>query len=158
MSSIHSGDFSIITKDLIIGTTPRSQGYPALHALGVKLVINMRWERRPYPDFHIPPMPALWLPTVDSPIIPIPVAVLMRGVQAALPVIKKGDCVYVHCQMGRHRGVAMGSAILIAQGYETLEAMRLIKERRPVADPEAWHIRRQILRFAKAWRKRSPLS
>ena len=155
MIGAHNGDFSIITEDLIIGTPPRSQGYPALHALGVKLVINMRWERRPYPDFHTPPMPALWLPTVDSPLIPIPVAILMRGVQAALLVIKQGGSVYVHCQMGRHRGVAMGAAILIAQGYEPLEAMQLIKARRPVADPEAWHIRRQILRFAKAWRRRS---
>jgi protein-tyrosine phosphatase len=146
-------DFSIITEDLIIGTTPRSEAYTQLRSLGVSLVINMRWERRPYRDDHNPPLPALWLPTFDSPFIPIPVHVLSRGARAALPVIAGGRSVYVHCQMGRHRGVAMGAAILIAQGASAEAATRLIKERRPVADPDIWYIRRQILRFEKAWDK-----
>jgi hypothetical protein len=121
--------------------------------MGVKLVINMRWERRPYRDTHEKPIPALWLPTFDSPIVLIPVHVLTRGVRAAMPVIEGGGVVYVHCQQGRHRGVAMGSAVLIAKGYAPEEAMRLIKERRSVADPGIWYIRRQIFRFADLWKK-----
>jgi protein-tyrosine phosphatase len=146
-------DFSEITDYLVIGTTPRSEAYHTLRGMGVKLVINMRFERRPYPDHHNPPIPALWLPTFDSPLFRVPVAALMRGAQAALPVIEQGGSVYVHCQMGRHRGVAMGSAVLIAKGYSPEDAMRLIKERRPVADPDIWYIRRQIMRFAKEWDK-----
>lgn len=144
-------DYSIISDHLIIGTTPRSEAYPVLRNLGVKLVINMRWERRPFPDYHNPPLPALWLPTFDNPLIPIPVHVLMRGAKSAIQEIESGGGVYVHCHMGRHRGVAMGAAVLIAQGYSAREAMRLIKARRPVADPDAWHIRRQILKFEHAW-------
>jgi protein tyrosine phosphatase (PTP) superfamily phosphohydrolase (DUF442 family) len=146
-------DFSVITDYLVIGTTPRTEAYHILRAMGVKLVINMRWERRPYPDIHEKPIPALWLPTFDSPFIPVPVHVLERGVRAALPVIDEGGSVYVHCQQGRHRGVAMGSAVLIAKGQTLEEAMNLIKGRRPVADPGIWYIRRQIMRFAELWKR-----
>ena len=51
----------------------------------------------------------------------------MRGVNAALDVIHHGGKVYVHCAHGRHRSVAMGAAILIAQGMPATEAMELIK-------------------------------
>ncbi len=149
-------DFSRITDTLFIGTTPKSEAYDRLRELGVGLVINMRWERRPYRDPHTSPIPTLWLPTFDSPLIPIPVRVLMRGALAAQETLAQGKKVYVHCQMGRHRGVAIGSAVLIAQGYEPEEAMRLIKKARPVADPDAWYIRRQILRFARAWKRLHP--
>jgi hypothetical protein len=47
--------------------------------------------------------------------------------------------------------VAIGASVLIAQGYRAREAIRLIKARRPVADPDAWHIKRQILKFEKTW-------
>ncbi|HNE04201.1 MAG TPA: hypothetical protein PLT08_06770, partial [Anaerolineales bacterium] len=52
---------------------------------------------------------------------------------------------------GAHRGVTMGACILIAQGMHPLEAMELIKSKRPQADPDAFHIRPRILKFAKEW-------
>lgn len=144
-------DYSQITKYLFIGSTPRTKDYKLLHDLGVKLVINMRLERIPHRDEHNPAMPVIWLPTVDSPLLPIPLFLLERGVKAALEIIDRDGKVYAHCAKGVHRGVAMGAAILIAKGYEPLEAMDLIKRRRSAADPEAGHIRRQILRFAQRW-------
>jgi hypothetical protein len=144
-------DFSQITDNLFVGTTPRSEAYNTLRSLGVKLVINMRFERRPFPDHHNPPIRALWLPTFDSPLIPIPMRMLERGVRAALETIEGGGKVYVHCAKGAHRGVAMGSAILIALGYAPEQAMQLIMERRKAADPHIWYIRRRILRFAELW-------
>jgi hypothetical protein len=45
----------------------------------------------------------------------------------------------------------MGSAVLIAQGYDSHEAMKLIMERRRVADPHIFYIRNRILRFAREW-------
>jgi hypothetical protein len=45
----------------------------------------------------------------------------------------------------------MGAAILIASGYSPEDAMQLIVDRRPVADPHAWYIRRRIIRFAELW-------
>lgn len=144
-------EFSSITSDLFIGTTPAVEDYPRLRDLGVGLIINMRWERRPLPDPHHQPLSFLWLRTIDSPLFPIPVQKLMRGAVAALETIRGGGRVYTHCAGGRHRGVAMGAAILIAQGYHPKGAMELIAARRAIADPFAFYIRPRILRFAEKW-------
>jgi protein tyrosine phosphatase (PTP) superfamily phosphohydrolase (DUF442 family) len=144
-------NFSRITEDLFIGTTPAPEDYGLLHDLGVRLVINMRWEHRLRPDTRIEPLSFLWLRTMDSPFFPIPMRALQRGVQAALETIRAGGKVYAHCAGGRHRGVAMGAAVLIAQGHSPREAMDLIKAKRRVADPEVFYIRRCILRFAQKW-------
>jgi len=144
-------DYSQISESLFIGKTPRREDYPLLRALGVQLVINMRFERPPHPDLHPSPIRSLWLPAIDSPLFPIPIRLLRRGAASALAIMQSGGKVYTHCAAGVHRGVAMGAAILIAQGYLPEDAMRLIKECRPGADPYAWHIRRQILRFSRTW-------
>jgi dual specificity MAP kinase phosphatase len=145
-------DFSQINDYLFIGTTPRSADYPVLHKLGVKLVVNMRVERRPHPDLHDPPMKTLWLPSFDNPLFPIPLRTLHRGVEAALDTIDKGGKVYSHCAAGVHRSVALGAVILFALGLTLEEAYHLIKKRREVADPGAWYIRRRIERFAAHWK------
>jgi protein-tyrosine phosphatase len=62
-----------------------------------------------------------------------------------------GGKVYVHCARGRHRSVAMGAAILIAQGLDAESAMSLIKEQRVVADPYIFYIYRRIRMFARKW-------
>jgi protein-tyrosine phosphatase len=148
-------DCSQITEYLYIGRTPHTGDYDLLRSLGVQLVISMRIERKPHPDEYNPPMSVIRLPTIDSPLFPIPMRALMKGVKAALPVIDNGGKVYVHCQAGVHRAVTMGSAILIAQGYQPEEAMELIKQQRPAADPDTWYIHRRILRFAKLWNQKA---
>lgn len=144
-------DFSPITPDLFIGTTPFLEDYPRLHDLGVGLVINMRLEHGPVPDPHPKPLSLLWLRTIDSPFFPIPINKLLRGAAAALEIIRNGGKVYTHCAGGRHRGVAMGAAVLVAQGLDPFDAMKLIAERRSIADPFAFYIRPRILKFAKRW-------
>lgn len=119
----------------------------------MRLVINMRFTYGPRPDPHSPPLLLLWLRTFDSPFFPIPMAKLVIGARAALETIRMGGKVYVHCAAGRHRGVVMGSCILIAQGYHPEAAMKLIIERRTIADPYAYHIRPRILRFAREWQR-----
>jgi protein-tyrosine phosphatase len=146
-------DYSTITNELIIGTTPASTDYDLLRSLGVGLVINMRVERRPFPDPHNPPLNFLWLPTFDWPMFPIPMAALKRGAQHALETIRSGKSVFTHCAGGRHRGVAMGAAVLIARGMDPEEAMRLIASQRRAADPQVFYIRSRILRFAQTWNK-----
>jgi len=146
-------DFSIITDDLFIGDTPRRDEYDALRDLGVRLVINMRFDRRSSSDMHQPPLDFLWLRTFDTPVLPIPIRSLMRGVHAALDTIRAGGKVYTHCARGRHRGVVMGAAILIALGYSPQAAIELIKLQRPIADPDVFYIRRRIHRFACAWQR-----
>lgn len=146
-------DFSKITNDLFIGASPRQEDYQLLHDLGVRLVINMRWEHRLPPDTHEQPLSILWLPAFDNPIFLIPIRKLVRGARAALETIRDGGKVYTHCAHGRHRGVAMGAAVLIAQGNSPQEAIEMIKVNRPIADPDVFYIRDRIFRFARQWEK-----
>jgi protein tyrosine phosphatase (PTP) superfamily phosphohydrolase (DUF442 family) len=149
-------DFSQITDDLFIGTTPTAKDYKMLSDLGVRLVINMRWEHRPKPNPSDLDLKLLWLRTIDSPLFPIPMHALQRGALAALETIQAGGKVYAHCAGGRHRGVAMGAAVLIAQGYPPREAMDLIKAKRWIADPDVFYVRWRILKFAERWKKVLP--
>jgi protein-tyrosine phosphatase len=146
-------NFSQITDCLFIGDTPALEDYDLLRELGVRLVINMRFEKRPVVDLHDPPLDFLWLPTLDTPGLVIPIRFLIRGVQAALETYQAGGKVYAHCQRGRHRGAAMGASILIALGYDPDEAIELIKTMRPISDPNIFYIRSRILRFAHAWQR-----
>jgi protein tyrosine phosphatase (PTP) superfamily phosphohydrolase (DUF442 family) len=146
-------NLSKITDQLYIGTTPKGKDYEALHELGITLVINMRFGVPPKRDPHLPPMSSLWLPAIDSPIFPIPIRWLQAGASAALKVVGAGGVVYTHCSRGRHRGPAMGACILVAQGMPAEDAMRLIKQQRPVADPEVWYIRQRIFKFVRSWEK-----
>lgn len=147
-------NFSKITDTLYIGTTPKAKDYDLLHELGVSLVINMRIGFPPRRDPHALPMKSLWLPVIDSPIFPIPIRFLNKGVREALKVVGTGGVVYTHCSKGRHRGVAMGACILIAEGMPAEQAIQLIKQQRPISDPYAWYIQRRIVKFAREWGKR----
>ena len=146
-------NLSKITDTLFIGDTPRREEYDTLRGLGVRLVINMRFDRRLAPDPGRPPLDFLWLRTFDTPLLPIPMRALNHGVSVALETIRAGGKVYSHCMAGRHRSVAMGAAILIALGHDPRQAMELIKTRRPIADPYAFHIRSRILRFARQFQE-----
>ncbi len=144
-------NFSAITDDLLVGTSPGRGDFDILREMGVSLVINMRWMPGPRPPAGDPSLRYIWFRTFDSPFLPIPLRALIQGVQLALEEIRAGGKVYTHCAAGRHRSVAMAAAILIAQGLAPEGAMNLIKERRPVADPQAFHIRRRIELFARRW-------
>jgi atypical dual specificity phosphatase len=144
-------NYSAITEHLFVGTSPRRSDFEVLRKMGVGLVINMRFMPGPRPARGEPGLRYVWLHTFDNPLLPIPLRALMQGVQLALEEIKAGRKVYTHCAAGRHRSVAMAAAILIAQGLAPEGAMRLIKEQRPIADPQAYHIRRRIELFAQQW-------
>lgn len=144
-------DYSKITENLYIGRTPKKSDYALLHELGVKLVINMRIGMPPRRDPIMPPVRSIWLPWIDSPLFPLPIGFLVFATQEAMKVLGDGGAVYAHCAKGRHRGPAMGACILVAQGRSPEEAMQLIKQQRPAADPEAWYIRRRIEKFAHQW-------
>jgi protein-tyrosine phosphatase len=144
-------NFSKITDDVLVGTTPGAADFERLRDLGVRLVINMRLLRGSPPGEEDATLQYLRLRTFDNPLFPIPTGALVRGVRAALEVIRGGGSVYTHCSRGRHRSVAMAAAILIAQGQSPEAAMALIKERRPQADPGAAHIRPRILKFSELW-------
>jgi dual specificity MAP kinase phosphatase len=147
-------NFSQITPDLFIGPMPTASDYDLLYQLGVRLVLNMRFASRLPEGVSHPPFEVLWLRTFDSPLTPMPLHTLLRGTQRALEVIGAGGKIYSHCAKGRHRSVVMGAAILIAQGYSPESAIRLIKEQRPVSDPDMFYVRKRIFDFARHWQAR----
>lgn len=144
-------NISQITDYLYISGQPRAGDAPLLAELNVSLVISMVGHIRPPQVYRQPPFQALWLRTYDTFLTPIPMKKLFRGVETALPIIEKGGRILAHCHFGRHRGVAMAAAILIAQGHSATEAMTLIKEKRPIADPDCWYIKRRIEKFETWW-------
>lgn len=148
-------DYSQITDYLSIMASPTDAAAPALHDKNVKLVLAMN-HKSPPASFQTQPLALLHLPTSDSPFLPIPMSKLHEGVKAALPVINSGGSVMVYCNRGRHRSVAMAAAILIAKGYSADEAMKLIKQQRPEADPGIWYIKSRIRKFEREWRAKQP--
>jgi hypothetical protein len=144
-------DFSKITDHLYIGTTPYPEDYPVLLEMGVGLVINMRVELPPRRPHLTTPIRILWLPSFDSPLIPISVRFLRKGVRAALETIREGYGVYTYCAAGIHRSAALGASILIGLGYSLEESLNLVKQRRHISDPYTWYIRRRIEHFSRVW-------
>jgi hypothetical protein len=66
----------------------------------------------------------------------------------------RGEHVDEIIALGVHRNVAQATCVLIGMGYYADDAMRLIKEKRAVADPYAGYIQKRIRLFVK---KRSDL-
>jgi len=146
-------DASPITPQLFIAPRPRTHHVEHVGGLGVDLVLSMIWFAPPR-ALTRHPFRLVRLPCIDSPLFPIPLFLLRRGVAQAAPVLEAGGRVLVYCMAGRHRSVAMASSILIASGMAADDAMDLIAEKRAVADPRAWYIERQIRRFERDWLRR----
>ncbi len=144
-------DISKITDYLYVGTQPNVPDYNLLRDLKIHLVINMRGQHPPHFDLGNPPIKTIWIKTYDSILRPVSVELLKQGVDASLLMIQENKKVFVHCAVGKHRSVAMATAILIAKGYSADQAMDMIKAQRPVADPRAWHVIRKIRKFEEYW-------
>jgi hypothetical protein len=147
---------SKITDFLYIAPWPTPEDIEYLDKERVRLVLSMR-QRVPPTYFTSPNMKVVHLPTTDSLFIPMPMELLHKGVEAALPVVQDGAGVAIFCKQGRRRSVAMACCVLIGAGYSAGEAMQLVVEKRPIADPYIWHIKRRILRFEREWRAAHPL-
>ena len=151
-----SPHISQITDYLYVSAFPRGEHVAEIVALGVRLVLSMHWMR-PMKMLGKQPVELLWLPTFVNIFLPMPIGTLNRGVGGALPVVEDGGGVLVHCKSGKHRSVAQAACVLIAKGYTADEAMQLIKEKRAVADPDAWHIQRRIRKFEAQWQEKNIL-
>jgi len=146
-------DISQITDEIFIAAWPANQHTDQLEELNIRLILCMFWEPQDR-ALKKPPFDNLQLPTIDFPLFPMPLGMLIKGVEAALPRIKRGERVMMYCKQGKHRSVAMACCLLIAQGYSADDAMLLVKQRRSTADPQARHIRQRIKKFEKYWRKK----
>lgn len=147
-------DISQITEQLFISEKPMSQDVEKINDLGIDLVIHMIWQR-PTSGLKKPPFKMVEMITVDTPLTPLPIKKLDRGVRAALPVIDCGGKVLVYCKRGVHRSVAMMTCILIAKGMTSGDAMKLIKSKRSIAKPETSYIKKRIIKFEKYWNEKA---
>lgn len=148
-----SPDISAITDTLYISAWPRGDHADEIRALNVRLILSMHWIK-PSSKLNQSPVQLLWLPTFDNPLFKMPLPTLQRGVEAALPVIDDGYGVLVHCRAGVHRSVAMACCVLIGMGMTADQAMELVVQQRPVADPHAWYIKPRIYLFEQTWKSR----
>lgn len=103
-------------------------------AAGVTHIIDMQVEfddtllAEPYG------VKVLWNPTEDD-FQPKPAKLFQRGVDFALDAMRDPDAkVFIHCAAGVHRAPMMTLAVLRAQGWSLLDAVRLIQEKRDVVD------------------------
>lgn len=82
----------------------------------------------------------------------IPANAFDRAVVAARRAQRGGGRVLAHCHMGINRGPSLAAAILLDRGWAPIEAMKLIKARRPIAgiyyfmDAYDTHIKRNNVR------------
>lgn len=145
-----SPDISKITEYLFISDWPEAQHAEEITQLGIGLVLSMHWLP-PQRALRRLPIQVLWLPTIDTPLTPMPLRTLRRGVETALPVIRGGGKVLCHCKAGVHRSVAMATCVLIGMGFSSETAIATVKAGRAVADPEAHYIHRRIVKFEEVW-------
>lgn len=145
-------DYNQITEYLYIGTTPSPKDYKELSNKGIKLIINMRAEKYAIPTGVRRSIKTIWIPSLDSRFTPINIKRIAKAVGRANDVIADGGGVYVYCREGRHRSVALAVAILISQGYNIDAAIKLVKSKRVVADPEVPHIYKVITTFLESLR------
>jgi protein-tyrosine phosphatase len=143
-------DISRITPRVFVSSWPRQGESCHVADLGIRLVISMT-KAEPLSEFADEPLEWVHLPSIDSPLTPIPLKRLLAGVEAAIPVLARGGGVLCHCREGRHRSVAMACCILIAQGCSAEGAMDLVAAHRAVADPRAFWIAPRIRKFERMW-------
>jgi protein-tyrosine phosphatase len=76
----------------------------------------------------------LWNPTDDD-FEAKPAALFQRGVDFVEAALAEDSAkVFIHCAAGVHRAPMMALAVLGRMGWKLKDAMRLIEEKRPVAD------------------------
>jgi len=76
----------------------------------------------------------LWNPTDDD-FQPKPPELFQRGVDFALEALEDPEAkLFIHCAAGVHRAPMMALAVLRAQGWSLLDAVKEIEEKRDVVD------------------------
>ena len=145
-------DISQVTEHVYVGSRIGSTHADELKFMKFDLIISMMGEMRPDTIYSLPPFSSLWIPSYDTFFTPIPIKMLMTGIDAALPVIRAGGKVLIFCMQGRRRSIIMAAAILISEGHPADEAVELLIKARKVADPRRWYVRSQIWGFERYWK------
>ena len=166
-----------VTEDLLIGgdLDYRSRRLAKkqlreLHEAGVTHVIDVRVEWSDE-DWVAEVLPGLkyFHHGVDDAGQQVPGEWFQQGVDFALEGFRSGGMVLSHCHMGINRGPSLGFAILLARGWDPIDALDAIRRVRPIAfvayaeDALRWHhdddpeaLARDLDRLAR-WRRDNEL-
>ena len=148
-------DYSQIADNLYIAAWPTRVHRQQIIDLGVRLVISTILEK-PDRELGEPPLRLVRVRAADmGKRLFFPDGQIMKGVEAALPVLERGEDVMVFCRAGMHRSATLTACILAAQDYSPDAAIRLVLEKRSRAHFNESH-RQKIKRFAEQWRQRHP--
>lgn len=138
---IVTANVSRLTASLWIGgdldtrrmATARAQ-LAELMAAGINTIIDCRaeWDDAGWVTEDNPQIDYLWI-GVDDAGQRMPYDWFDEGTAYALEQIAGGHVVLSHCHMGINRGPSMGFAILLALGWDPIEALDLIRCSRPIA-------------------------
>ena len=150
-------DISKVTDYLYVSSRVGKENMEELKKLNFNLMISMIGQIPPDGIYTLPPFKSLWIRTYDTFLSPISIKKLLKGVEAALPIIQNKGRVLVFCMQGKRRSIAMAAAILISMGHTSDQAINLLTAARKAADPKRWYIRTQIKAFEKYWQKKGLL-
>ena len=101
---------------------------------GVTHIIDMQVEFDDTPLGRECGVEVLWNPTDDD-FDDKPAQLFQRGIDFARTALEEPTAkLFIHCAAGIHRAPMMALALLGSMGWTVDEGMRLIENRRPVAD------------------------
>lgn len=120
-----------------------------LEQAGVTDILDLRleWDDGPWVAQAKPHLGYRWLGVADAG-QRMPDQWFDDGTAHVLARLAEGTGVLVHCHMGINRGPSMGFAVLLALGWDPVEALDRIRPRRPIAyvgyaeDALDWWLRR----------------
>lgn len=150
---LSAANAAFVTPQLLVGGDLDTQD-PALAAdqlrelvdVGVTHVLDARieWSDEDYVAEHAPAITYLHH-GMDDAGQRVPTEWFEVAVSWALEAIEQGGTVLTHCHMGINRGPSLGFAVLLAQGWDPIEALDAIRSARPIAwvayaeDVLRWH-------------------
>ncbi len=102
--------------------------------LGVTHVVDVRleWDDLDYVAERAPDLAYLHH-GMDDAGQQVPLEWFDEGVRWVLDALEAGGTVLAHCHMGVNRGPSLGYAVLLAQGWDPVEALDAIRRARPQA-------------------------
>jgi hypothetical protein len=136
-------DISQINEYLFISAWPKGEHNDQIRALDIRLILSMHWQR-PSQTLGHTPVRLLWLPTLDSPLTPLPLTVLKV---AALPVIDEGWKVLA-LQIRRHRSV-----MACCPDWKAIDDGRWARRRRAA---QSMRLCQSRIKFEREWRQLHP--
>jgi protein-tyrosine phosphatase len=144
-------DLTWVTDQIAVGGGIwREQNMIEVVARGITHIIDMQIE---FDDTRLAEpygVKVLWNPTEDD-FQPKPAELFQRGVEFAMHALQDSDAkVFIHCAAGVHRAPMMALAVLRAQGWSLIDAVKEIEEKRDVADFADVYVR-SVQEFMKSY-------